>query len=198
MKRCGACGGERPFSDYASHKQTKDRLQPWCRPCFAVYGKEYRKRNPETVRATSGAWTAANRERVNACARNRRAADPEKFRAAVRKSHQKNAERIAKWLADNRERVNATLSRWKRRNRHVVAMDSRQRVAARLQAVPGWADKSVIRDIYRQASLAGMTVDHIVPLRSKRVCGLHCEANLQVISLSDNARKNNRHWPDMP
>ena len=35
-------------------------------------------------------------------------------------------------------------------------------------------------------------VDHVVPLQSKFVCGLHCEANLQVITKSKNASKCNR------
>lgn len=41
-------------------------------------------------------------------------------------------------------------------------------------------------------------VDHIVPLNNKLVCGLHCEANMQVISSAENFAKNNFYWPDMP
>lgn len=41
-------------------------------------------------------------------------------------------------------------------------------------------------------------VDHIIPLQSKIVCGLHNEANLSVIPAIENNRKGNRYWPDMP
>jgi len=41
-------------------------------------------------------------------------------------------------------------------------------------------------------------VDHIIPLKSKKVCGLHNEFNLRLIPAIDNIRKRNLFWPDMP
>ena len=40
-------------------------------------------------------------------------------------------------------------------------------------------------------------VDHEVPINSDLVCGLNCEANLQIILGQENQRKGNRWWPDM-
>ena len=66
-------------------------------------------------------------------------------------------------------------------------------------AQPAWADRAAIRSVYdRAASMgSGFVVDHIVPLVSPLVCGLHCEANLAVITVAANAAKSNTRWPDM-
>lgn len=78
-----------------------------------------------------------------------------------------------------------------------------QRRSAMLSATPEWADQDAIAKIYeeleRVEAETGVVhhVDHIVPLISKKVCGLHCEANLRVFPAFDNLSKGNRHWPDM-
>lgn len=50
--------------------------------------------------------------------------------------------------------------------------------------------------LYRSAGL-DCQVDHIVPLRSRVVCGLHVQDNLQIILTTENRAKGNRHWPSM-
>jgi len=71
-------------------------------------------------------------------------------------------------------------------------------------AQPEWSNKDAMADTYRMArELSQITgtqwhVDHIVPLQSKNVCGLHNHFNLRVITASENLQKGNRIWPDMP
>jgi hypothetical protein len=80
---------------------------------------------------------------------------------------------------------------------------SNARRAAKLQASVAWADKDKMAVFYEAAQrlteLTGTVyhVDHIVPLVSDKVCGLHNEFNLQVLPGVENLRKHNRHWPDM-
>jgi 5-methylcytosine-specific restriction endonuclease McrA len=66
------------------------------------------------------------------------------------------------------------------------------------QATPEWANKSAINAIYIEArQLTESTgipheVDHIIPLTSKLVCGLHTEANLRILTKNENRAKSNK------
>lgn len=65
-------------------------------------------------------------------------------------------------------------------------------------STPKWANPEKIMDIYAECSainkLTGILhhVDHIVPLRNRKVCGLHCEHNLRVIPATENLTKKNK------
>ena len=68
----------------------------------------------------------------------------------------------------------------------------------RAQATPRWLtyeDREQMRSLYRQVAGAQglLSVDHIVPLRGRNVCGLHVPWNLQLAPLLSNQRKNNKH-----
>lgn len=67
-------------------------------------------------------------------------------------------------------------------------------------AMPPWlSDDQIdeIRDIYENAE-PGYHVDHIVPLKSPLVCGLHVPWNLETIPDKANLHKSNDMWPDHP
>ena len=86
-------------------------------------------------------------------------------------------------------------------------------IAAKLNATPAWADLNKIKMIYEQAARLTREigipheVDHIYPLQSKVMCGLHVETNLQVVPTKVNQSKGNRirevaevrccAWPDI-
>lgn len=63
-------------------------------------------------------------------------------------------------------------------------------------ATPPWADRAAMRRLYLRR-MAGDVIDHIVPLLHPHVCGLHCPADLRIISAGENATKSNVWWPDM-
>lgn len=73
----------------------------------------------------------------------------------------------------------------------VNARRSRERAAT-----PSWADLAAIERIYLNCP-AGHEVDHIVPLQSPEVCGLHVPYNLQYLPMPENRRKSNRLNPGL-
>ena len=88
-------------------------------------------------------------------------------------------------------------------NRWYASKKNTGRRTAKDRATPAWADHAAIRAVYDAAVVLELTtgekyhVDHMVPLKSKMVSGLHNQYNLQVIPRWDNLSKGNRHWPDM-
>lgn len=79
-----------------------------------------------------------------------------------------------------------------------------KRNAAEKRATPVWADHRLMEAVYRSCAernavdVVRWEVDHVVPLNSDLVCGLHTHANLRVVTASENRSKRNFHWPDMP
>lgn len=106
--------------------------------------------------------------------------------AVARKSSRKLKEKRAEYAY-----------RWTRTNKDKRKASSAKRKAAKLSATPLWANLKKVAEFYANAP-KGHDVDHVVPLISSIVCGLHCEANLQYLPSSENQSKRNFHWPNMP
>ena len=75
--------------------------------------------------------------------------------------------------------------------------------AKKKKASPSWEDCAHIQEAYEVAQVLSrggvrFEVDHVVPINSKKVCGLHVTANLQILPSHLNKSKGNRWWPNMP
>lgn len=94
--------------------------------------------------------------------------------------------------------VSASGKAYRRQASHIETEKCVRRKRAKHHATPAWADLTAIRSVYREA--ARMTkatgqpyhVDHVVPLISPVVCGLHTHTNLQVLPAFINLSKGNR------
>lgn len=224
-KICTRCKVSKPFAAFGRRKAA---LYPWCRACVSEKNAEYRAANRDKILAAKKRRYANNSERIKAANAAWVAANSIKAKTTAKAWVEANRDRVnarnVRWVAANPERMQAARTAWKLANPErlretarayrkavpakIQAWQSRRR-AARLQATPEWSNFSAIQAAYEAADLLMQVtgdwyeVDHIVPLRgvisrSHVVCGLHVDYNLQVIPRSDNRRKSNTQWPDMP
>jgi hypothetical protein len=83
-------------------------------------------------------------------------------------------------------------------NKDKNAARASKRRAAVKSAIPKWAEEEKISRLFVEAKkwskILGVKlhVDHIVPLNSPVVCGLHCFDNFQLLEASANLSKSNR------
>lgn len=199
---CKTCGESKPLSEYYIRKDT-GKPRPQCSYCRNAFTLKWKKENSERARELNAASYSRNREKISERRKARYKADGDSARARVRERYyrinkEKRFIRAAEYRKKNSEKLLAAAREWRNKNRDKARANVARREAARLSATPIWADKEAIRAIYAEAVKRNMHVDHIVPLRSTIVCGLHWEQNLQLLTPAENKSKSNRFWPGMP
>jgi hypothetical protein len=186
MKRCTSCAKVLPLDAFAKRPERgANAVKGKCRDCERKRERLARQNEtPEQKRhrsVTHKAWMAREEQRLALLA-------------------------LEAELEPKRERMLANSNRWHRKDGNGAAKTKRY-TTNKTRALPAWADLDAIAEIYRRCakrnvrragSRKWLVVDHIVPLQSKLVCGLHVHNNLRIIPNVTNIRKGNRRWPDMP
>ena len=170
VKTCKVCGETKPLSGFYQAGRT-------CRVCYLARCKIYNARpeNIERRHKRQKAHYAANKDRINKERKKRLDSRPER-----------------------KKQLNEYGRKHYVENKHLYVAKLNQRRAAKLKATPKWADRHAIKQFYLMAQ--DMTkrtgkkyvVDHVIPLQSKIVCGLHVHTNLQVIPELENWKKASR------
>lgn len=112
--------------------------------------------------------------------------------------NQKNKREVQKRYYEKNKDRELERSKLKRiNNQSYYSSKCAERRAAKKSATPSWFDKLKVNKVYDMARLYGFEVDHIVPIVSDLVCGLHCWENLQLLDRGENAKKSNSNWPYM-
>jgi hypothetical protein len=179
-------------------RESAERYRAQNRDKASQNSAQWRKKNPERHREALARWYAANAERVRQYNAIRYADNSEGQRERIKRWNAENpgenAKRAALWRKEHPDKVSA----WYEKNRGKVALKSLLRYVNIQQACVPWADQEAIAEFYRLrdklTAELGVPhhVDHIVPLKSKLVCGLHVHNNLQVIPATENLKKGNR------
>lgn len=103
-----------------------------------------------------------------------------------------------RWRSENKDRLPVYETR---RNKGKLSANRIKKRAAMRNAVPKWLsdqDLELINKIYMHARDCTVStgeryeVDHIVPIISDKVCGLHVPWNLQVLPMDMNRSKRNK------
>lgn len=192
---CKTCGELKSLEAFTKHKLAKGGHLSHCKPCLALKSKAYKAQDPEK-------WKAINREskRSSLTAKD---ADKKRKKVAYSKDPKKFLERNKAYYQANREKVASQALAYRKENKDRFSLLAAERNSRRRTATPSWVNGEAILSFYRESrmltKLTGVKheVDHIVPLQSVLVCGLHVPWNLRVVTKRENAKKSNRYWPDM-
>lgn len=172
MKTCGRCGVEKENTQFYKDRYKKTGLTSHCKDCIRLY-KE---------------------------------ANKEKIRSYVKEYEENNAKEIAKrkqnYYYQNKEVINKRNNEYRKANKPKSIAACRKYQLSKLQRTPAWLtqhDYKVMESKYAIASWLSAVVgidyhvDHVIPLRGKKVSGLHVPNNLSVIRAKDNMEKGNKH-----
>ena len=209
MKTCTKCKETKELKEFYIHKRYKDGYQQPCKDCHPATWSQERKDKRSKIRASRKKPVVVKAEVFyKKCSRCgvikhisgfyvRRRKDRPSISASSRcKECSRETELIRRKNSEKRyyPRRKEVNRNWCQRNPGKVAAKEIRRKRSVAQAIPSWANIAEINAIYKTARLNGLTVDHIVPIKSPVVCGLHCESNLRLLSKSENSSKGNK-WP---
>lgn len=167
-----------------------------CMECVKAAKQRWKARNPEHVANLTRAYERRKYAR-------RKAENPEAVQAMLRAKYDRMMEVNPEAVRSANRRAQQA---WKERD--PVAYNAVQtarvvrREASKRLATPSWVDHTKIREFYETADALRMLtgewyhVDHIIPLRSKTVCGLHVHFNLRILPAQENQQKSNKYNPD--
>lgn len=147
-----------------------------------VYHKEYYKNNREYMKKQNAEYRKCHKEYYREMGRKYNENNKDKSRARYIKNRDKILKNKKEYYGDKKGEF---LARNALRRKHIRT------------AKPLWYNHEKVKKIYEEAVCITMKtgiphhVDHIVPLRARIACGLHCQENLQVLSAEDNMRKHN-------
>jgi len=180
LKACNKCGTEKSVDDFYKMKNgCSNGRMGQCKECHKLSrNKHYHNNSSEILEKESERYYNGGRR--------------EKKLAYMREYQQRD---------DVAEKTKQYKRRHFAKNKAYYHASVRKRQLAQTQRTPDWLTEDhdfQIAEIYEarrlRSEITGVMhhVDHIVPLRGKKVSGLHVPWNLQVITAKENLSKSNK------
>lgn len=199
VKWCPACGRALDVAEFNRNKSRKDGLGDWCRGCNARYKAEYRQRDPVRLKALKKASYERNRETDNNRCHDWYSRNREYWTAHVRQYNQDNAVIVAsrkrERRAANPEKYKDQHARaWhRRRARQAAVLCDVVRKDAIFER-DHWRCRlcgcKTPKELQGSILPTAPTLDHIIPLA---LGGPHTAKNLQCLCHRCNSRKKDKY-----
>lgn len=214
-KTCKKCKEKKSSENFHKEKRNRDGLSGTCKDCFRIRAKEIAEENKlkRKIKKTSKVCSTCkedlpasrfNRNKSNAdwLASRCRECDSDYKKEYYKIDYVKDREskRLKEFSRKNKKHLQEYRREYYSRpevkvKKNINSINSQRRQRER---IPSWESIENIKNYYLESRVKGLEVDHIVPINSDLVCGLHCVDNFQMLTREENASKGNRHWPDMP
>lgn len=183
-RECSKCASYLPICEFSKHRGLNLGFNTSCKSCKP--SKEERKKH--------------NVSRYKKRQENREEYLQDRRDYRLRNRDRLNEKERKHWEL-NKEKFKVKCKKWKKVNAHICIeyVYIRNVTKKRTLNTLSPEQKSKVRELYKQCRKLNdakdgtiYSVDHIIPLISKDVCGLHVPENLRILTKTDNSRKGNK------
>lgn len=190
-KKCSSCQQVKPLSSF--YKRSENKYRSHCIECLSLKREEKKKHliiNTPDYKSCGSCGIAKphNEFHRNATVKDGLSAICKECKSKYdeSKSDVKSKRRLSYKSNSYEYRHN-----WYKQNKLLKRFYTAKRRALIKKATPLWADIQAIKNFY-MACKEGYEVDHIIPIVSDYVCGLHVVDNFQYLTRQENIKKGNK------
>ena len=166
-----------------------------CSACRKTYIVKYIEDNKEHILLSSQEYYEDHKEDVLQRQKIHHEVNKEKINRRHRKHYKENKEYVnlkqKEYYESHKEEVIQRTTQYTKEHPEIRKAIKIKSQTERNLRVPLWTDCEEILEVYKNCP-KNKTVDHIIPLKGKKVSGLHVSWNLQYLPLIDNIKKGNK------
>lgn len=189
MLACAKCGEQKKPEEMGKSSSKKNGLSTRCKLCLSAIAREWRKKNPESAKASVKKYRDKNREAYLERFK--------KYKAEKNKSPEYKRsvkERNRRYYYSDIEKSRAYYRELRAASKESVSISNRKQKLKRKNVksfkVFNFEIAKIVKSPCAKCAQPGpSTIDHIIPVSRG---GTHSIGNLQPLCKSCNSRKNNR------